>query len=342
MAKQNFKICTIGGGSGMPVINQALANADFSNISSIVTTFDSGGDTGRMRTDERGNLLAFSDYWRALISLWQNGKQKQQWEEMLRYRDGRERNFGNSFFSFMAEKEGDLNKVDNLFSSLTGAKLKGKVIPVSLYPADICFKTKGGKIYNGEHRLDELRMSRDLVKKIWLEPKVEANPEAIRAIINADIIILGPGSMYGSIITNFLPEGMIKAYHQSQAYKILMINIMSVANENYKSNQDDYIKVFIQYLKTNNPFKLVIMPYLEKLNRKLLVKILKLYSLENSFPIKHKEGKNYYKTMVADITTLEKTNMRLRHSEEKLAKLFKKLIPALKKLKTPRQKGEAP
>jgi len=46
--------------------------------------------------------------------------------------------------------------------------------------------------------------------------------------------------------------------------------------------------------------------------------------------------------MVADITTLEKTNMRLRHSEEKLAKLFKKLIPALKKLKTPRQKGEAP
>jgi len=55
-----------------------------------------------------------------------------------------------------------------------------------------------------------------------------------------------------------------------------------------------------------------------------------------------KEGKNYYKTMVADITTLEKTNMRLRHSEEKLAKLFKKLIPALKKLKTPRQKGEAP
>jgi len=64
------KICTIGGGSGMPIINSSLVAAGFTNINSIVTTFDSGGDTGRMRTDERGKILAFSDYWRSLISLW--------------------------------------------------------------------------------------------------------------------------------------------------------------------------------------------------------------------------------------------------------------------------------
>jgi len=331
MTKQNFKICTIGGGSGMPVVNQALVKANFSNINSIVTTFDSGGDTGRMRTDERGNLLAFSDYWRALISLWQNGKQKQQWEEMLKYRDGRGRNFGNIFFSFLAERKGDLSKIDSLFTLLTGAKLKGKVIPISLSPADICFSTNGGKTYKGEHMLDNLRMSRDQVKKIWLKPLVNTNPEAIRAIINANVIILCPGSMYGSIITNFLPKGMIKAYNQSQAYKILMTNIMSVANENYKSNQDEYVKIFAQYLKNNKPFNLVIMPDFEKLDQKLLAKVLKLYSFENSFPIRPKKGKNRYKTMVADITTIEKVNTRLRHSEEKLAKLFKKLIPYLTK-----------
>jgi len=66
---KKVSVCTVGGGSGMPVVNQALLLAGFSQISSIVTTFDSGGDTGRMRTDERGKILAFSDYWRFPLSL---------------------------------------------------------------------------------------------------------------------------------------------------------------------------------------------------------------------------------------------------------------------------------
>jgi len=59
---KKIQICTIGGGSGMPTINKALVKAGFSNIKSIVTTFDNGGDSGRIRTDERGNVLAYSDY----------------------------------------------------------------------------------------------------------------------------------------------------------------------------------------------------------------------------------------------------------------------------------------
>ena len=84
---KKLRACTIGGGSGMPVVNRALVRAGFDNISSIVTTFDSGGDTGRMRTDERGSVLAFSDYWRSLISLWKDGKKRAVWEEMLSWRD---------------------------------------------------------------------------------------------------------------------------------------------------------------------------------------------------------------------------------------------------------------
>ncbi|HWS49291.1 MAG TPA: 2-phospho-L-lactate transferase CofD family protein, partial [Candidatus Methanoperedens sp.] len=109
------KICTIGGGTGMPVINEALVKAGFSGIKSIVTTFDNGGDTGRLITDERGQILANSDYWRSLISLWKDGEQKKIWVDMLRYRDGRARNFGNIFFQFMSEKSGSLADVDVLF-----------------------------------------------------------------------------------------------------------------------------------------------------------------------------------------------------------------------------------
>ena len=316
-----LRVCTIGGGSGMPIVNKALIRAGFENIKSIVTTFDSGGDTGRMRTDERGRVLAFSDYWRALISLWNDDKQKEVWTEMLRFRDGRGRNFGNIFFQFLSEKEGKLSDVDSTFEALTGAKLKGSVVPVSTDSADFCFTTVSGKEYRGEHNLDDLRMSLDKISTIELIPKVKANREAVESIMEADVIIVCPGSMYGSILINFLPQGMIESFKKSKAKKILMTNISSMANENNGFDQDDYVGVFEKYLKYKSPFDLVLMTDLSCLDQKLLKKVFDLYALEHSFPIKFNK-KSKEKTILADIALIEEKNMRLRHSEEKLRKLF--------------------
>ncbi len=320
----NCAVCTIGGGSGMPVINKALVKAGCQRIYSIVTTFDSGGHTGRQRTDERGRILAFSDYWRSLISLWEDTDYKERWEEMLRFRDGRGRNFGNVFFQFMSEKAGDLSHVDSLFAELTGANLHGEVIPVSLEPADICFSTMTGKVYRGEHYLDQLRMSRDRVTRIWLEPEVSANPEAIRALETADLVLICPGSMYGSILINFLPRGMVEAYRKSKALKILFTNIMSVANENDNYDQNAYVRMFSRYLGTNKPFDLVVMPDLDQLDPVLLNETLRYYQLENSFPIQYNPVSEV-RTVVADIATIEQKNMRLRHCEEKVASFIQTL-----------------
>lgn len=323
--KPSLNICTIGGGSGMPVVNSSLVLAGFNDIKSIVTTFDHGGDTGRIRTDERGQVLAFSDYWRSLISLWPQSDRKKNWEEILRYRDGRNRNFGNTFFQFMSEKTGDLSTVDLLFSSLIGADLRGEVIPVSLQPSDICFKTQSGKVYQGEHHLDLLRMSLDRVTKIWLDPPVTANPEAIRALHQADIIIISPGSMYGSVIANFLPQGMAAAYKKSPAKKILITNIMSVANENHGYSQNDYINVFADYLDSPNPFDTIIMTDFSALPQKLLKSAQSNYALEHSHPITPAK-KSSTQTLVLDIAIVETENLSLRHSSEKLAAVWQKLL----------------
>jgi uncharacterized cofD-like protein len=321
----NLNICTVGGGSGMPVVNTSLVLAGFKNIKSIVTTFDQGGDTGRIRTDERGQVLAFSDYWRSLISLWPDGDRKKTWEEILRYRDGRNRNFGNTFFQFMSEKTGDLSTVDMLFSSLTGADLRGEVIPVSLRPSDICFQTVSGKIYRGEHHLDLLRMSLDRVEKVWLDPPVNANPEAIRALRQADIIIISPGSMYGSVIANFLPRGMASAYKKSSAKKFLITNIMSVANENHGYSQNDYVNVFAGYLDTPKPFDTAIMTDFSALPQKLLKSARSSYALEHSHLIVPAK-KSATQTLVLDVAIIEPENLRLRHSSEKLAVVWRKLL----------------
>ncbi len=322
---KNLRVCTIGGGSGMPIVNSGLVKAGFKNISSIVTTFDSGGDSGRMRTDERGNLLAFSDYWRAILSLWEDGKQKSNWEEMLRFRDGRGRNFGNMFFQFMAEKCGSLSEVDLLFSKLMGVKLRGEVVPISLHPAQLCFKTKSGKIYRGEHMLDELRMSLDRVEKIWLVPEVSISVEAASALGKAEVIIVCPGSMYGSVLTNFLPRKSADIFIKSRAKKILMINIMSTANENMGFSQKDYVKVFEKMLGKKKVFDLILMADLNRLKDKKLNKILKFYEMEHSVPIKFVKNEET-KTRVDDVAIIEEKNLRLRHSADKLAKVFLEMI----------------
>lgn len=304
----------------MPVINQALVRAGYTNVSSVVTTFDSGGDTGRLRTDERGRVLAFSDYWRSLISLWKDGDQKKVWEDMLRYRDGRGRNFGNIFFQFMSEKTGNLSLVDSLFCELTGAVLQGHVVPVSLEPSNVCFATKSGKSYCGEHFLDDLRMSEDKVVKIWLEPEVKANDEAIRVIEAGEVIVVCPGSMYGSVITNFLPQGVTKAYKKSKAKKVLMTNIMSVANENNSFTQNSYVATMERYLGSK-PFDMVLMPDFGKIDSRLLTRALASYRCEHSFQISP-EYPEVCSTVVEDIAIIDEANLRFRHSIDKLSKYF--------------------
>jgi len=321
-------IVTIGGGSGMPIINQALIKAGFSDINSIVTTFDSGGDSGRIRTDERGSVLAFSDYWRSLMSLWNDGEQKQYWQEMLKYRDGRGRNFGNLFFQFMSEKAGDLSKVDSMFSLLTGAQMCGQVIPVATMPSDVCFETKSGKKYIGEHNFDDQRMSLDTVKRVWLSTDVDSNPEAISVINLADLIIISPGSLYGSILTNFLPKGMKQAFEKTRAKKMLITNIMSVCNETNNFDQDDYIKVINDYAKID--FDLILMADLKNIPKNLLEKVTDSYANEHSHQIKYNpSAKN--KAILADIASLDEINLRLRHSITKLANFFAKMDYVAKK-----------
>lgn len=309
----------------MPAVNRALVEAGFEDIRSIVAMTDSGGDSGRMRTDERGRILAYSDYWRSLISLWEDGEQKKIWEEMLRYRDGRGRNFGNMFFQFMSERVGNMSEVDRLFSRLTGAKLKGEVVPVSLESANICFETDSGKKYNGEHYLDEHRMSADKVKKIWLEPKIKANKEALRVIAEARIILFCPGSIYGSILVNLLPRGMIEAYKKSKAKKILMSNIVSVSNENRWGNQLDYEEIYRQYLGKGKLFDLILMARTDCFDKRKLKKIMDWYRLERSFLMKYEKG-GEVTVKQEDIIDIEVENMRLRHSVDKLSRLFVTLL----------------
>jgi uncharacterized cofD-like protein len=203
--------------------------------------------------------------------------------------------------------------------------LAGEVIPVSLKPSNVCFKTISGKEYEGENFIDDLKMSSDKIDDIWLKPVVDANKKAIEVVEKADVIIVGPGTTYGSSLPNFLPRGMAQAYNNSKAKKIFLINIFSTANEVKEATQLGYVEIFKKYLGSDKaPFDLIIMADLSKLNKKRLEKIFYFYELEHANLVKMAPG-GEIKTIVVDVAKIEEKNMRLRHGEDKLGELFKTL-----------------
>jgi uncharacterized cofD-like protein len=185
-----------------------------------------------------------------------------------------------------------------------------------------------GKEYCGEHYLDDQRMSQDYVKDIWLEPEIQANPEAIKAISESEVVIVCPGSIYGSLLTNFLPKGLKKSFAESKAKKILMVNVMLAANENLIKNQADYLRIFEKYLEAE--FDKILMADMKTLDQEKLKKVYGFYALENSTPVEYSKDCRL-KTDLADIVTIDESNWRLRHSETKLADYFAKMDLCLKK-----------
>src|SRR5581483_167322 len=164
-------IVTIGGGNGSPVINEALLRSGkVKFIDTITAVFDTGGATGRRRTDSRGQELAYSDPMRNMLSL-ANPKQRQtpQYKALVKLMTSRSwgKVLGQEIFAHF-HKDGDgFDNVQNQLSELTGIKFLGRVIPSTTCSTNIVFKTKSGRIYTGENQLDDHSMSKDTIEKMW-------------------------------------------------------------------------------------------------------------------------------------------------------------------------------
>lgn len=332
------KIVTIGGGTGAPTVIQSLILAGFSNIFAISASTDSGGKTGTIRSDERDQVIAVSDLLRnllALISPSNNHKKNiSAFTELLNYTDGRNRNLGYHIYYNLLEKyNNDFLKVQNHLESLLSIKFEGTAIPVTLQPSNIHLQTQDGSIFTGEHELDRQSMSKNTIKKIWLEPQVSATPDAINAIKKATHIIYCPGSFYGSIISNFLPQGITSALQQSSAQKILITNLVSTRNQTHHLTPLKYFKIFRHYTQLDIPFNTVITPHLsQKQFEKRFPKIASYYRSEHSHFLGWTKNefsqlsKYPIKILKTDNFSITPQLNRLRHDAKKLGKILSPLL----------------
>ena len=338
MMKNDLKIVTLGGGTGAPIVLRALTKAGFRYISAICAATDSGGKTGIIRSDERDQVIAISDLLRNLMALIPPKRGASNnvstFLEWMEYIDGRNRNWGYMTYYALLEKfENDFLQIQEEFEEVLNIKFAGTAIPVTSKPTTICFETKRNNIYRGEHELDFYAMSKDTVERVWIEPQVRATPEAMRAIKNATHIIFCPGSLYGSIVANFLPEGIKKALSKSTANKILISNLVSTRNETQGFTPMSYWSFFREHTKLKRPFDILVIPNLSrKAFENRYPKVAEYYAQEHSHflgwsPKKWKKlKKKGVNVKTCDLFSLTPQYNRLRHDPDKLAEVLNKLI----------------
>jgi len=336
----NLNIVTIGGGTGSPVVLESLILAGFEDIKAICAAMDTGGRTGWVRTDERDQVISVSDLWRNLIALIPTHEHHlsksniDAFRELIGYTDGRNRNLGYTIYYGLLEKyHNDFLEVQKLLERLLGMQMAGQAIPVTLKPTNIYFLTQSGITHKGENALDNYSMSRDMVDHVWVDPPVEATKEATEAIEEATHIIYSPGSLYGSVISNFLPSGVETALQKSSAIKICVSNLVSTRNQTHKFTPEDYWQLFSRYPRLRRPFDVFIVPLSPSEEFKQEHhRVFERYAQEHSYFLKwtpdelaviEAEG---VKVVMDEIYSVTPELERLRHNPQKLSGIFKNLI----------------
>lgn len=243
-------IAVIGGGTGLSTMLRGL-KTHCCNITAIVTVADDGGGSGVLREDL--GMLPPGDVRNCILAL---SNTEPILGELLNYRfkDGRLKgqNFGNLFLAAMNGISINFqDAVQNMSSVLSVA---GKVLPVTLDSVELEAELENGVVVRGESNIPKEAISQgSAIKDLRIIPKeAEAVEDAILAIREADAIVLGPGSLYTSIIPNLLVEEIGKEVQKSKAKKIYVCNVMTQPGETTNFNVSDHIKEIYKYCGENS------------------------------------------------------------------------------------------
>ncbi len=238
------KIVTIGGGTGNFTVLKGLRNYDV-DISAIVSMADDGGSTGILR-DELG-VLPPGDVRQCLVALSDSSRLMR---SLMNYRFEQGglvgHSFGNLLLSALEKVTGSFEKAVEEVGKIL--YIKGKVIPVTTHQVRLKMILKNCKLLEGEREIYMSHEIEDGYSSIYLEPYPKANPHAINEIMNADVIIVGPGGLHTSLIPNFLVEGVSEALLQSDATKIFVANLMNRRGQTTHFKMSDHLKELEKYI----------------------------------------------------------------------------------------------
>ena len=321
MIKENneTKVVVIGGGTGLSTMLRGLKQYT-SHITAIVTVGDDGGGSGKLREDL--GMLPPGDIRNCILAL---ADTEPLMEDLLQYRftEGSLKGqcFGNLFLAAMAGISENFEDAVQKMSSVLA--VKGKVLPVTLDDMKLIAELENGEIIEGESKIpSEVIVRKTRIKKIAIKP-IDAKPleEAIKAINNADVIIMGPGSLYTSIIPNLLVKGIPEAICKSPAKKVYISNVMTQPGETDGFKVSNHLKVLMDYGVAGN------IDYVIANNGIIPPDIKEKYARENAeLVVLDYENISNLNVNVIEADLIKITKRYVKHNAEKLAELIMKNI----------------
>lgn len=222
-------ITCVGGGSGLSSLLRGLKQLS-GNITAVVTVADDGGGSGILREDL--GILPPGDVRNCIIAL---SSAEPQMEELLQYRFAEGSLKGQSMGNLLLAALDDINggMVEAVAKMGEILAVQGRVLPVSTDNIRLKALLHDGTVETGESRIGSVQFrTKTKIKKIWLEPpNCHALTDALDALEQADIIVVGPGSLYTSIIPNLLVPGVVDSIRACRAPKVYVMNLMTQPGE---------------------------------------------------------------------------------------------------------------
>jgi len=245
MDLKNKKIVVIGGGTGCFTVLSGLKKYSV-NLSAIVSMADSGGSTKILR--EEFGILPPGDIRRTLVAL---SRSEKLLSDLFNYRFNEGclsgHNFGNILITALERIKGSFEGAVEEAGKILN--IKGEVIPVTLQNSHLYAVLENSQIIKGEDNIDVPKHDATLkIKKVYLKPKAKANKKAKSAILKADLIVIGPGDLYTSIIPNLLVKGIPEAIKNSRAKKVYVCNLMTKFGETNNFTGMNFVREIEKYL----------------------------------------------------------------------------------------------
>jgi uncharacterized cofD-like protein len=311
------KVVVIGGGSGSYSVLSGIKDYPY-DITAIVTSFDSGGSSGLLKNEF--GIIPPGDVRRCLMAL-MRGNSQRIFGNLFNFRFKEKsslkgHNFGNIFLMALMQMLGDSIEAINLTGRILN--IRGRVIPVSLDSAELCAVLEDGTMVKSETNIDIPKHNGSLrIRRVFLDRPAKIHNEAKNAILDADIIIIGPGDLYSSVIPNLLVSGMSQALRKSQGAKVYVANLMTKWGETNNFTASDHAREILDYAGLEK-FDHIIFN-----NRPFSKFSIKKYKEENKVPVLAGNLKNYAKQIF--YADLYNESDVLRHDSDRLAKIIERI-----------------
>ncbi len=319
---QVTRVVCLGGGTGLFTLLSGLKTISGIGLTSVVSMSDDGGSTGQLR--DMFGILPPGDIRRSLVAL---SSAPDLLNELMQYRFERGgelkgHNLGNLLLTALCEMRGSMSPAVKAIGEILN--IQGQVVPVTETVNTLKAELENGAIIEGEHRIDifEEHDPNLRIKKLWQEPEVSANPDALQALLDAQVIILGPGDLFTSIISNLIVRGILEAIVSSRAKKIYVCNVMTKPGETTDFKVSDHVREVVKYLKKD------VLDFVLCSSTEFSKSALQIYAVKNQVPVKDGSKRELGALTKAKFiwSDVASESELVRHDSIKLARELKKII----------------